>query len=90
MERLLDVSRLEPPEPLERILEAVKELDEGQYLHIRHRREPLLLYPLLEQMALNQETCCDTHGMYHILIWREEDPRAEAGARHAVSKCCRT
>ena len=90
MEQLLDVSELEPPEPLERILESVKDLWQGQYLHVRHRREPLLLYPLLEKMALNQDTCCDAHGTYHIVIWREGDLSAEAEARQAVSECCKT
>ena len=43
MERVLDVSDLEPPEPLERILDALDQLGTGDWLHVRHRREPFPL-----------------------------------------------
>lgn len=49
MEYCLDVSNLEPCEPLERTLAAVARLEAGDYLRILHRREPHLLYPLLEK-----------------------------------------
>lgn len=49
MEHQLDVSELEPCEPLERTIEAIKRLKRGDVLRIVHRREPHLLYPLLEK-----------------------------------------
>jgi len=90
MEQRLDVSQLEPPEPLERALESLKELRVGQYLHIYHRMEPLLLYPLLEKMEFNWETGCDHQGMFHIAIWHRDDRAAQAEAQQAIGECCRT
>ena len=53
MEHILDVSMLEPCEPLERTLEQSRVLQPGDYLKVIHRREPHLLYPLLEKLGLN-------------------------------------
>lgn len=44
MERRLDVSDLEPPEPMERILDALDEMPAEDCLRVRHRREPYPLY----------------------------------------------
>lgn len=52
MEHRLDVSELEPCEPLERTLAAITLLETGDYLRVLHRREPHLLYPLLEKAGL--------------------------------------
>ena len=41
----LDVCRLEPPEPFVQAMEALQQMQPGQFLHIIHRREPRLLYP---------------------------------------------
>ncbi|WP_172838775.1 DUF2249 domain-containing protein [Solemya velesiana gill symbiont] len=38
MERLLDVSELEPCEPMEQTLQAVDTLEQGEYLRVIHRR----------------------------------------------------
>ena len=90
MERCLDVSQLEPPEPLERVLESLRGLEQGQYLHVLHRREPLLLYPLLEEMNFISETCRDPQGMYHIAVWHADDSAAQFEARQAITRCCGT
>lgn len=55
-ERLLDVSALEPCEPMERALEAVQQLQPGEYLHMIHRQAPRLLYPMLEQLGMRWYT----------------------------------
>lgn len=81
MERLyLDVSLLEPPEPLEKILDTIEKLHPGQYLHVYHRREPFPLYMLLQDMKMKWRTYKDDHGMYHIYIWSEGDSAAEEKA----------
>ncbi|TNF92107.1 MAG: DUF2249 domain-containing protein [Gammaproteobacteria bacterium] len=79
----LDVSQLEPPEPLEKILEAIAKLHPGQFLYVYHRREPFPLYTLLKDMNMKWRTCNDDHGMYHIYIWPEEDSAAE---EHAMAQ----
>lgn len=88
MERRLDVSALEPPEPLEQVLASIRELLSGQFLHVYHRMEPLLLYPLLEEMGYEWTTRCDSRGMYHVIIWHPGDPAAAAEARKAIDGCC--
>ena len=52
VELWLDVSELEPCEPLERTLAALAGLGSGDYLRVLHRREPRLLFPLLERQGL--------------------------------------
>ena len=80
VERVLDVSDLAPPEPLERALEAVRELPPGGYVRMLHWREPLLLYPLLEEQGLRWTTRAGRETAYEILIWRRGDAEAEAAA----------
>lgn len=48
----LDVSHLRPPEPLERVLDALADLPAGDILVVRLPLEPLLLYPLLRGMGM--------------------------------------
>jgi len=83
-EVLLDVSELEPPEPLTLTLEAASRLKPGQYLRMLHRREPCMLYGNLD----------DNHFKYHqrkgkttaveVFIWAENDTAAAAAARAAI------
>ena len=81
--RLLDVSMLQPPEPMEQALAAIETLAAGEYLCLLHRREPLLLYPVLEKRGFNYRMALDTpaggHAPYRIYIWRSAD--TAAGAR---------
>lgn len=70
MDRLLDVSQLEPPEPLERILDALADLVPGDRLSVIHRRVPFPLYDMLRHMGHRWETVGE-EGRYHILIWPE-------------------
>ena len=80
MEHRLDVSSLEPCEPLERTLEAVTLLRSGDYLRVLHRREPHLLYPLLEKGGYSWTTRSGQESQYVILIWRQGDQHAESAA----------
>lgn len=69
MERLLDVSDLEPPEPLERILDALDTLGAGDWLHVRHRREPFPLYGFLQRLGYVWRTERTGEAAFEILIW---------------------
>jgi len=77
-ERLLDVSELAPPEPLERALAAADGLGPGEYLRMRHRREPCLLFPELEARGFRYLVQPGTLTAYEIFIWRRDDAAAEA------------
>ncbi|GAB4346213.1 MAG: hypothetical protein Kow006_04390 [Gammaproteobacteria bacterium] len=74
-ERLLDVSGLEPCEPLERALEALRQLQPGEYLHMIHRQEPLLLYPMLERLGMRWHT--RVGELVEVYVYPENDAVAK-------------
>lgn len=76
MEHQLDVSELEPCEPLQRTLAALQLLAKGDYLRVIHRREPHLLYPLLEKSGFQWRTRTGGKASFEILIWRQDDADA--------------
>ncbi len=76
MERILDVSDLEPCEPMERTLQAVGDLNEGDYLRVIHRREPHLLYPVLEKMGFDWRSRPGGASEFEIFIWKRADRMA--------------
>lgn len=73
----LDVSQLEPCEPMERILASLPNLQPGEYLHVQHRMEPHPLYPILTQQGYSWKTKADKQPI-EIYIWRSDDLVAEA------------
>ncbi len=80
MQHYLDASEMEPPEPMDRILELMAEMGPGEHIRMYHRMEPIPLYAILSQAGFRWRTDRDTHEMYHIFIWRASDTRAEADA----------
>lgn len=72
MDRELDVSDLEPPAPLERILDALMDLRPGDRLAVRHRRLPYPLFDMLRRMGHRYETT-GAEGAYRILIWPSDE-----------------
>ena len=84
MEQLLDVSDLEPCEPLQQSLEAVRGLDAGDYLLLIHRREPHPLFEMLEQMGFRWHSRANGDSRYEIFIWRADDPVAEQTAQRRI------
>ena len=74
MERRLDVSRLEPPEPMERILDALDEMPKEDCLRVRHRREPYPLYNILRSMDFAWRTAWKD-GALDLLIWHKDQPQ---------------
>jgi uncharacterized protein (DUF2249 family) len=79
MDRPLDVSSLEPPEPMQRILEALFDLGSDDRLRVLHRREPFPLYDILQRMGYRWETR-PVDSFFEILIWRE-DASAPKGSK---------
>lgn len=69
-ERLLDVRELEPPEPLERVLELLDTLAPDERIRMLHRRDPNLLYPILHREGFTWRTETTPEGEFVILIWR--------------------
>ncbi|GJL81841.1 MAG: hypothetical protein DHS20C01_14750 [marine bacterium B5-7] len=89
MERYLDVSELEAPEPLERILTTIESLQQGEFLHVYHRRDPLPLYPLLQDRGCRWQSGRDNKDMIHVFIWYADDSAAENQADEGVARCIR-
>jgi uncharacterized protein (DUF2249 family) len=68
----LDVCGLEPPEPLERVMEALSELQQGQRLRMLIDREPRPLYRILENNGYLYRATTDASFRYEVLIWHKE------------------
>jgi uncharacterized protein (DUF2249 family) len=66
--QVLDVRALAPPEPLERVLDALADLPAGGRIWVLHRREPFPLYDLLRTMGYSWRTR-GGDDRFEILIW---------------------
>ncbi|MHB1091743.1 DUF2249 domain-containing protein [Thiobacillus sp.] len=67
-EILLDARGLEPPEPLEEVMQTLGLLRPGQSIRLLLPREPFPLYPLLAERGYRHVTEMETDGSYVILI----------------------
>jgi hypothetical protein len=85
-EQLLDVSELEPPEPLVRTLEAAEALAAGDYLRMLHRRDPCLLPDNLRRRGFCFEQRPGARTAVEVFIWRAGDAMGEQAARQACEK----
>ena len=77
LKRILDVSQLEPCEPLEQILTTIPTLQVGEYLQVLHRMEPHLLYPILTREGYAWITQAGQTTPIVIYIWRRDDNQAQ-------------
>ena len=66
---LLDVCGLAPPEPLERVLDALAVLAPGHRLRMRIDREPRPLYGILDKNNFLYQATVLPDYRYEILIW---------------------
>ena len=60
----LDARGLEPPQPMMKILEALATLPAGAELVAHTDRQPMLLYPMLEQRGFTCETTRQSDGSH--------------------------
>lgn len=67
-EIVLDVRGLEPPEPMERVLDALAGMQRGQQLRMRIDREPRPLYRILERNGYRFDAQTTPDGEFEILI----------------------
>ena len=68
----LDVCGLEPPEPLERVLNALDALAHHCRLRMVIDREPLPLYDILTRRGFQYSVDVLSHGRREIRIWRKQ------------------
>lgn len=75
----LDVRGLAPCEPMERILASADVLLPGQRLRALVSREPLPLFPLLQQRGFDWRVVAIVEGRCELLVWHTGDLQAAAG-----------
>ena len=66
---IVDARGLDPPAPIERILDALATLAVGQRVRFRIHREPFPLYRILQQNGYDWETAYDPAIGFELLIW---------------------
>ena len=69
----LDVSELEPPLPMQTIINALADLTHGQILKVFHRREPVPLYRMLAEQGMTWYHQQVADGQHIIYIWQLSD-----------------
>jgi len=67
-EILVDARDLEPPEPMEKVMQALALLRASQSIQLLLHREPFPLYPLLAEKGYRHRTRMKADGSYVILI----------------------
>lgn len=67
----LDVRELPPPEPMIKILETLSQVDENTLLLVYHHREPLMLYPKLEERGYEAISNKIDENYYKVLIMKK-------------------
>ncbi len=89
MKHLVDVSELEAPQPMERVLDTLIDLKTGDWICMQHRMEPFPLYPILTDLGFAHLTLSIDSPGYQILIWRQNDDLAEQALRkeNAITSC---
>ena len=66
----LDVRGLEPPEPLEKVLDALEQLPAGDRLCMLIEREPRPLYRILANNGFACKTTALPGFLFEVMIWQ--------------------
>ena len=67
--RVIDARKMVPPEPFERVLEALSTLGEGEKVMLVLHREPLPLYRFLQDNDYRYQVSTGADGSHEVLIW---------------------
>jgi len=67
-EIVVDARGMEPPEPMEQVMQTLALLRRGQSIRLLLHREPFPLYPILAERGYRHETRMEADGSYLILI----------------------
>jgi TusA-related sulfurtransferase len=69
-EILVDARGLEPPEPFERVMEAICDMQPGDTVLMLLEREPHPLYRVLDRNGYAHQSSCRADGVFEIRITR--------------------
>lgn len=67
-EILVDARGLEPPEPFEKVMEAICDMQPGDTVLMLLEREPVPLYRVLDRNGYAHQTTCRDDGVFEIRI----------------------
>jgi hypothetical protein len=73
-EILIDARWLEPPQPMEKVMQTLALLRPGQSIRLLLHREPFPLYPILAEQGYRHSTRREADGSYVILIRQADAP----------------
>ena len=65
----IDVSDLPAPEPFQKIMAELTQLNNSDYLKVVHRKEPLLLYRPLDELGFDFHVQKGSDFPFEIFIW---------------------
>jgi TusA-related sulfurtransferase len=68
-EIVVDARGLEPPEPFERVMEAISDMGQDDIVLMLLEREPHPLYRVLERNGYQHRTQFRDDGVFEIRIW---------------------
>jgi uncharacterized protein (DUF2249 family) len=68
---VIDARELEPPEPFERVMDALSDLTPGERIKLILNREPHPLYRVLERNGYTYDPTWFDDGRCEILIWQK-------------------
>lgn len=74
----LDARELEHPVPLERAIRAIRDLTEGNYFYMIHRKNPIPLIELAKEQGLCVLSKEGNDKIWHILIAKDKSLQLEA------------
>lgn len=69
---ILNTCEMQPPQPMELVMEALGKLSPGQYIKMIHRMEPHPLYNILLDNGYRYKVDTST-GLFNIYIWKSTD-----------------
>lgn len=76
----IDARQMQPPEPMERVLEALDLLAPGNEIHLLIYREPVPLYNVLKRNGFTHVTRRDANNTFVVRIMHAV--RDDAAAQH--------
>jgi uncharacterized protein (DUF2249 family) len=74
---VIDARELEPPEPFERVMEALSALQKGEEIMLVINREPFPLYRVLERNGYRYKASMFPDGRFEIVITENPSARAD-------------
>ena len=77
LELIVDVSDEEAPKPFELVLERIAQLNQGEYIRMLHRKQPLPLIQVLEKNGYGCKMSPGQQSQWEIIIWNKQDILAD-------------